>query len=274
MKTYIVAFFSLVLSLLLMACSSAPQGPASSDTNDLGHNFSDLDFSDERDPFEDFNRSMWRFNRDVADPYLILPLANTYEKVPAPARHALSNFATNLMEPVYFINNVLQLKFGDAGRNIQRFTMNTTLGFLGLADVASSVGIYEKKENLGQTAAVYGVPDGPYLMLPVAGPTVVIDRGGDVIDAVIWPSLIYGWPFALTKYVLSGLNQRIALKELEPMLENSLDDYSFVREAYFASWKDKVHDGNPPKQADDWNSGWDDEWNQTWEPELKEGQKP
>lgn len=225
-----------------------------------------FDFGDERDPFENFNRALWDFNRNKLDPYILLPVANTYEKVPSVLRKGIYNLTDNLKEPVNFINNLLQLKMGDAATNVGRFFMNTTMGFLGFFDVAGSVGIHEQKESFGETLSVYGVPQGPYIMLPGAGPTVLIDRGGDLADSFFWPSLIYGWQFSVVKYALRGLEQRIELKQLEPMLENSLDEYSFVREAYFSYWLDKVHDGNAPTD-DMWDDPWDDEWQDGWNDE-------
>lgn len=261
----------IMLAVAITGCSSVPNSEETVAFDDAALTDAgikgatpDFDFGDDRDPFENFNRVLWDFNRDKVDPYLLLPVANTYEKVPSVIRKGIYNLTDNLQEPVNFINNILQLKIGDAGINVSRFLMNSTMGFLGFFDVASSVGILEQKESLGETLAVYGVPQGPYIMLPGAGPTVLIDRGGELADSVLWPSLIYGWPFTIVKYALRGLEQRIELKQLEPMLENSIDEYSFVREAYFSYWLDKVYDGNAPIDSmwdDPWDSDWDDDWN-------------
>jgi len=265
--------WAVLLTVALSGCASVPEADdrvafdnaALTDAAVEGAQ-PDFDFSDERDPFEDFNRALWDFNRNKLDPYILLPVANTYEKVPSVLRKGIYNLTDNLKEPVNFINNLLQLKMGDAATNVGRFFMNTTMGFLGFFDVASSVGIHEQKESFGETLSVYGVPQGPYIMLPGAGPTVLIDRGGDLADSFFWPSLIYGWQFSVVKYALRGLEQRIELKQLEPMLENSLDEYSFVREAYFSYWLDKVHDGNAPTD-DMWDDPWDDEWQDGWNDE-------
>src|SRR5690554_402341 len=265
-----------IITVSLAGCASAPESVSDNGAFDSAAltedsqqaKEPDFDFSDPRDLFEDFNCAFWDFNRDTLDPYILLPMANTYEKVPSFFRQGVYNFTDNLSEPVNFINNVLQLKMGDAATNVGRFVMNTSLGFLGFFDVASSVGLTEQKESFGETLATYGVPQGPYFMLPAAGPTVLIDRGGDVVDSILWPNLIYGWQITAAKYLLRGLSQRIELKQLEPMLENSIDEYTFVREAYFSYWLDKVYDGNAPAETlwddpwdDDWESEWKDEWN-------------
>lgn len=254
-----------MLILTVSGCATAPE-PIATDSEQGTE--PDFDFSDARDPFEDFNRKLWDWNRETLDPMILLPLANTYEKVPSGFRQSIYSFTDNLNEPVNFINNVLQLKMRDAGISITRFAMNSSLGFLGFFDVATSVGITEQKESFGETLATYGVPQGPYIMLPGIGPTVAIDRGGDLADSVLWPNLIYGWHITVAKYVLRGLSQRIELKQLEPMLENSIDEYSFVREAYFSYWLDKVFDGNVPADSmwdDPWDSDWDDEWKDEWD---------
>lgn len=264
------ALWLIIIVLGISACSSVPNTDDSVAFDDAALADAaiegaepDFDFSDERDPFENFNRALWDFNRNKLDPYILLPVANTYEKVPSVLRKGFYNFTDNLNEPISFVYNTLQFKFGNAATNLTRFVMNTALGFLGFFDVASSVGIYEKKESIGELLYVYGVPQGPYIMLPGAGPTVVLDRGGDLVDTLIWPNLIYGWQFTVAKYLLRGLEQRIELKQLEPMLENSLDEYSFVREAYFSYWLDKVYDGNAPTD-DMWDDPWDDEWEDGW----------
>lgn len=256
----------LAAGLLLSACSTTPK----QETHDvqLEQAEAEFDFTDERDPFEDFNRTMWDFNRHKLDPYVILPMANTYEKVPSVLRQGFYNFTDNLEEPINLVYNLLQLKISHAAANLGRFVMNTGFGFLGFFDVATSVGLVPKKETIGETLYVYGVPEGPYFMLPAAGPSVILDTGGELADTFIWPSFM-GWQFTVAKYLLRGLDKRIEMKQLEPVLANSLDEYSFVREAYFSHWYDKVYDGNVPAGNmwdepwdNDWDSQWDEEWNQ------------
>ncbi|WP_331458486.1 MlaA family lipoprotein [Aliidiomarina indica] len=240
---------------ILLGCASKP-----------AEEENEFDFTDERDPFEDVNRVMWDFNRDVLDKYVALPLANAYENVPAPTRRGLYNMTENILEPASVVNNSLQGKGKASAKSFGRFLINSTFGVFGFFDVASKMGVGSEKESFGETLAVYGAPDGPYLMLPGVGPTVVLDRGGDFVDDYIWPMSFMSFPLTLTRYAIRGLEQRIELKQLEPMLENAIDEYSFVREAYFSVWLDKVYDGDPPAQ-DDWND-WDewDDWDNDWDP--------
>ena len=267
-----VGLFAFVL-LVLSGCSQTPDEqnsemataemttsvPNEEQVSSSDGDFDDFDFSDERDPFENFNRSMWDLTRDIIDPYIVLPMANAYEKTPRSIRRGLYNFTDNIDEPVSAINNLLQRKPKSAAINFGRFIMNSTFGVFGFFDVASHMGVGREKESFGETLSVYGVPDGPYIMVPGAGPTVVIDRGGDAIEGYLWATNFLSTPATITAFMIRGLEQRIELKQLEPLLENSLDEYAFIREAYFSYWLDKVYDGNPPleNQYDDWDD-WDD----------------
>lgn len=274
-----LAWIGILAAVVLSGCSSVPDQEASEASLQVSDAVSnsvaesttdepDFDFSDPRDPFESFNRPIWEFTRNTLDPYFILPVANAYERVPSPIRRGLYNMTDNLNEPASFVNNILQLKMKDAFTTVGRFAINSTVGLLGFFDVADKWGIKEQKETFGETLAVYGVGTGPYIMLPGIGPTVVTDRGGDFADDLVWPAPVLSWQVSAARLVFRSLEQRIELKQLEPMLENSLDEYSFVREAYFSYWKDKVHDGNPPVEADtwedEWNNGWESEWESSW----------
>jgi len=135
------------------------------------------------DPFETTNRRIYKFNYYV-DQYVLIPVTNRYEEVtPGPVQTGVSNFLSNLGEITTFINTGLQLKPKAAGVTVGRFVINTTLGVLGLVDVASGMGIPQYKEDFGQTLAYYGVSEGPYLILPVLGPSNLRDLGGLGADA-------------------------------------------------------------------------------------------
>lgn len=224
----------LLFSVLLVGCSSTPEDP----------------YADPRDPFEDFNRGMWEFNRDV-DETVIQPAANVYDDVPKPVRTSLYNAVENLEEPSSFLNNILQWKLGDAGISLGRFLINSTVGLVGLFDVATPIGLEKKEESFGQTLAVWGVPEGPYVMLPLLGPTVIVDRGGDYADGQYFPYPSLTWPVDVLRYTVKGLEMRIRLRDQEQVLENSLDPYSFVKDVYYQRWQDQVYDGNPPLPEDD-----------------------
>ncbi|RUO61664.1 VacJ family lipoprotein [Pseudidiomarina marina] len=223
------------VALLASGCASAPQ---------------DDTWADERDPFEQVNREVWDFNEELDDA-VIRPAAKAYSHVPKPMRKGLSNAVENLDEVSSLVNNALQGKVVDAGVSFWRFTINSTVGVLGIFDVATEMGIERREEGFGEVLASYGVADGPYLMLPGLGPTVVVDRGGDVVDGMYFPLDNLSGPTSVARWMIKGLEARIQLMDLEPMLEESLDPYSFVKESYFQRWQDKVYDGNPPAQSDE-----------------------
>ncbi|RUO49387.1 VacJ family lipoprotein [Pseudidiomarina donghaiensis] len=218
--------------LLVTGCASAPK---------------DDPWADPKDPYEEFNRDMWEFNEELDDAVL-RPAAKAYGYIPKPVRTGLLNAAENLDEVSSLVNNLLQGKVVDAGVSFWRFTINSTVGVLGVFDVATEIGIDRRQEGFGEVLATYGVPDGPYLMLPGMGPTVPVDRGGDVVDGMYFPLDNLSGPLSAARWVVKGLDTRLQLIELEPMLEDSLDPYSFVKESYYQRWLDKKFDGNPPEE--------------------------
>lgn len=268
MKLWIKLSVTAVLALGMVACSSTPDDEAvpqaqedqiqPEDAGEL-----EFDFRDERDPMEDFNRRMWSLNRNVLDPYILSPAASAYSYVPRPLRSGLYNMTENLTEPASVVNNLLQGKPKASFVSVGRFVVNTTVGLLGFFDVATSMGIEQEREAFGETLAYWGTPDGPYVMLPGMGPTVVIDRGGDLVDGFYSPTTFMNIYVTAASFIVRGLEQRLELREVEPMLENSLDEYAFVRDVYFSYWQDKVYDGDPPREdrwdqdLDDWDD-WDD----------------
>lgn len=272
-KAFLTALI-LASSVFLAGCSSVPdeqgdQEIAEDEVVDTGQTSgNEFDFTDDRDPYEDFNRNMWVLNREYLDPMLLRPAATTYEKVPSFFRRGIYNMTENLTEPESVFNNFLQGKPREGLIAASRFLLNSTIGLLGFFDIATQSGIDQEKESFGETLAVWGVAEGPYLMLPGIGPTVVLDRGGDVAETLWSPVSLLSWQLSVVRYSLRGLEQRIQLKELEPMLENSIDEYAFVREAYYSYWLDKVYDGDPPPvEWDDWDDWgeWDDDWDDDWD---------
>ncbi|RUO61852.1 VacJ family lipoprotein [Pseudidiomarina insulisalsae] len=230
MKNSILAVVLAVVGL--SGCASAP----------------DDNYTDPRDPFEDVNRDLWDFNQ-AFDENVIWPVARTYGKIPQPVRTGLLNAAENLEEPSYLVNNVLQGKFKDAGVSFWRFLINSTVGVVGIFDVATPMGLTVREEAFGETLASWGVGNGPYLMLPVVGPTVPVDRGGDIVDGLYFPLDDLSTPTSIARFTIKALELRLSLQEQERLMENALDPYSFVREAYFQRWRDDVYEGNPPAEA-------------------------
>ncbi len=206
------------------------------------------------DPLEPLNRSMFDLNNHL-ETYVSKPLARVYVKItPEPVDRGISNFFSNLDEPTNIFNNLLQLKVKDALSDLGRMAINTTLGFFGFMDVASSWGLEKHDEDFGQTLGYWGVPAGPYLVLPVIGPSDVRDTGGFAMDWVIHfinrrvGDNRYGW----TLWGLRYIDETAAMMRNEDMVRSAaLDPYIFYRESYLQRRKYLVYDGNPPPDEED-----------------------
>lgn len=194
----------------------------------------------ERDPLEGFNRGVWAINRG-ADKVIVKPVTQVYRAVaPKPARDGVRNFFANVGEPFSFINNVLQGKGDRAIRNIGRFLVNTTIGIGGLFDQASRMHIKPAPEDLGQTFAAWGMNGGPYLMLPLLGPSTLRDGVGTGLSQVADPyryclnncSLPNGVPLALTAAEVISTRAGLIETGADSFLESSLDPYAAARSAY------------------------------------------
>lgn len=204
---------------------------------------------DSRDPFENLNRAMFRFNRNILDRHIYRPVAVWYaDSVPEGARESIENAMLNLDEPSSVVNNILQGNPGDAANAAGRFVVNSTIGLLGLFDVADHMGMHRKQDEFGEVLATWGVGNGPYLMLPAIGPTTVRQGTGDYVDNSYWPLGELNFYASATRFVLKGLYTRVQLLDQERLLEQSLDPYTFVKEAYFQRVAFAVYDGNPPEQ--------------------------
>lgn len=197
------------------------------------------------DPYESFNRSVYDFN--VAfDNAIGKPVAKAYVKViPSPVRRGVTNFYYNLWEPSSIINATLQGKFHKAASSTARFLINSTVGLLGLFDVAAKLDVPRQEEDLGQTLAVWGVPDGPYLMLPFLGPSNVRDTSGFVVEWFTTDMVPYLWEGS--EWVVAAgirlVDARASVLGLEEALEFQVDPYLFLRESYRQSRLIQITDG-------------------------------
>ena len=178
--------------LVLSGCGTLQNRPGESGNGatptDISVNNPDVnntaadDRVDSHDPLEGFNRAMYTFN-DRLDKYALKPLAKGYRAItPTGVRKSVSNFFSNLHEPMVMLNNLLQGKPGQATSDLIRFVVNSTVGIVGLFDVSSKVGLPKHDEDFGQTLAVWGVGDGPYLVLPFFGPSNLRDGPSLVVD--------------------------------------------------------------------------------------------
>jgi phospholipid-binding lipoprotein MlaA len=191
---------------------------------------------DPQDPYEDFNRQMFSFNEGL-DKAVIEPVAYGYRAVTnEPVREGVGNFTNNLGEPLTFVNHVLQGKLPDAGATFGRFVLNTTIGIAGVFDPASSLGIARTQEDFGQTLGAWGVQSGPFLVLPLFGPTNgrdLVGKGGDIaLNPLNYPEFENDDSIRLGLAALGGINAREGAIETVDELRNQIDPYTTVRRLY------------------------------------------
>ena len=189
------------------------------------------------DPLESMNRSIYSFNEGVDDA-IFKPVATAYQTVtPRVARQGVTNFFDNLGDAWSFVNNVLQGQGQGAYNSMVRFSVNTVLGIGGLFDIASEAGIERRKQDFGQTLGRWGMPTGPYLVLPFWGPSTVRDSAGLVVDAYGYPANTMDdvrWRNSL--FGLRMVNNRANLLKAGDVLDSvALDKYSLVRDVYLRS---------------------------------------
>src|SRR5689334_6676676 len=203
-----------------------------------------------QDPLEPLNRGVYKFN-DVADHLIIKPAAEIYRGVvPAIVRTGVSNFFSNINDVIVALNSLLQGKVTQAALDVSRIVVNTTVGILGIWDPATEIGLEKHNEDFGQTLGYWGIGSGPYLVLPLVGPSSFRDGVGLYVDVKADPksyvdpirdrNLLWGF------YVV---HRRSELLDASKVLEvAALDEYEFVRDAYLQRRRNLVYDGNPPDE--------------------------
>jgi phospholipid-binding lipoprotein MlaA len=205
------------------------------------------------DPWERFNRGTFRFN-EGADKYFIGPVAKGWDFVmPDEVELALGRFFDNARFPIRFVNDLLQEKLVWAVEDFGRFAINTSIGLAGFFDPASKLGLMGHDEDFGQTLGHWGVPPGPYLVLPILGPSSPRHTVGRVADsaAAVYPFFVPFWGSMLAT-TTDRLNYRSQIDEtLTAERENALDFYVFVRNAYTQNRENKVNDREDDESGDD-----------------------
>lgn len=204
--------------------------------------------SAQSDPFETFNRSMFAVNQGL-DKAILKPAAQVYGVIPQPIRSGVGNVLSNLSLPVTFFNQTLQGEVSSAGNTLARLSINSTVGVLGIFDVATGLGLEREREDFGQTLAVYGVDAGPYIFLPILGPgnqRDLIGRAGDTLmDPIYWAGNNDDEDeirFGIT--LISGIHAREGALELLDELENtSVDYYATVRSLYIQNRESEINNG-------------------------------
>lgn len=238
MKSFCKALL-LLLTVLLTACASIQQTERIAKV----------------DPFERVNRAVFSFN-EAADEYVIKPVAEAYRFVlPEFVRTGVTNFFSNINDVLIAANNLLQGKPSNAASDIGRFLVNSTIGILGLFDVATDMGLDKNREDFGQTLGVWGVADGPYMVLPFFGASNVRDTVGLVVDIETDFMLNTNKLDSDEKLAVNGLrviNRRADLLDAGQLLEDAaFDKYSFVRDGYIQRRRSQVFDGEPPPNPEE-----------------------
>ncbi len=203
------------------------------------------------DPFERFNRGTQRFN-DALDRAVLRPVATGYHKhVPRVIRTGVSNLLGHLEYTTTIVNDLLQLKIVDAGADIGRFALNSTLGIGGLLDPATRVGIPRHDEDFGQTLGRWGVPAGPYLVLPLLGPSSLRDAPALAADAQtdLRVQLDFDTETRIALGVLTVVDGRASLLGADETLDSAFDRYAFIRNAWQQRREYLVRDGDVPEEA-------------------------
>ena len=208
--------------------------------------------ADARDPWESMNRSVYNFN-DAVDAIAVQPVARVYDTVvPKFVQTGVHNFFGNLGDVWSMANSVLQLKGQHAAESFMRVSVNTFFGLGGVLDIATEMRLDRHKEDFGQTLGFWGVKPGPYVVLPIFGPSTLrdtvafpVDYKGDPIRQINDDATRYGLVTLRVTDVRVGL-----LQAVDTLKEASLDPYTFVRDAYLQKRQNDVYDGNPPSDFD------------------------
>ena len=247
------AYSAVLLCIVLLSVSACTRPPNGSPSND---------------PFEKINRPIYQFNNGL-DTVILRPVAKGYSAVtPEGFRSKVTNFFDNLSYPVDIVNAFLQGKIEQGFKDTGRFALNSTLGLAGFLDPATLVGLPEHEEDFGQTFSVWGIPQGPYIVLPLLGPSTVASGIGiypntQVNPITVWPQssvrskLFIGWT----------IESREALLAVDDTVRESFDPYLFVRDAYLQNRQYLIFDGNPPASAfdDEFDAAFDEAFDETFD---------
>ncbi len=204
----------------------------------------DTKADEEDDPLEPINRVIFEFN-EIVDDNILEPVAKGYKYVtPDPVERGISNFFSNLGEINTIANDLLQLKFQQAGKDSLRFFLNSTIGVLGLFDVATPLGLSKNKEDFGQTLGFWGIPNGPYLVLPFLGPSSFRDAPGTFVDYELSPIEQLHHEERQALRLINIVETRAKLLRATKILDTAAKDkYIFIRESYLQKRESLVRDG-------------------------------
>lgn len=226
-----IAVLAALLSLTLAGCATGPN-------------------ANPRDPLEPYNRAVFGFN-DAVDRTVLKPVATAYRNVtPGVVRRGVGNFFSNLEDFWSLANSLMQLKGRAAADTAVRLSVNTFLGLAGVIDLAEEMGIERHKEDFGQTLGYWGVPGGPYVVLPLLGNFTLRDASALPVD--FKGDMVSNLRHQRSRYSLKALNlvdARAEFLNASSLIEGAaLDKYTFTRDAYLQSRRNAIYDGNPPDE--------------------------
>ncbi len=227
--------------MLMAGCLSLSHSVVAADADDYDDNWDD--FGANEDPWENTNRAIFRFN-DAVDRWALKPIAKGYQKItPDVVEDGIHNVFRNVGEVKNLANNVLQLKLHDAGVDTARFMFNSTFGVLGFFDVATKMGLQRNDEDFGQTLGSWGVKSGPYVVLPLLGPSTVRDSIALYPDSYVNAyRYVDDVPVRNSVFALNIVDTRAKLLSAERLIRG--DRYRFIRNAYLQNREFRVMDGN------------------------------
>jgi phospholipid-binding lipoprotein MlaA len=228
-----ICLLSLCLSLLC-GCATLPPGSK----------------RDPRDPWERVNRTSYKFN-DALDRAIVKPVARGYTHLPSPVQTGVRNFFDNLDYPVTIVNDLLQGQIEPFFSDIGRFIFNTTVGLGGLFDPATAAGIQKNNRDFGQTLGKWGVPKGPYIVVPILGPYDVRDGiGSATVDYYANPRSYTPFWVNTSLWLVRGVDQRSRLLPLDATIQSAYDPYAFIRNAYLQNRDFKVRGEQAPSEEE------------------------
>jgi len=236
-------FIHFTITVLFLFVSNSIFAGASDEVKTSSEDFETTMYEDEiYDPLENVNRAIFGFN-NVADKVILEPVAKGYKKLPSPVQSGIGNFINNLKLPLAAFNQLLQGQGGNAVESTGRFLVNSTVGVLGLIDVAEKIGLEQKEEDFGQTLATWGVGDGFYVVLPLFGPSNLRDTTGMIMTMMTDPINAYAvnqgeaWAVPI-RTAANAIDQRSQIiDEVNALRDNSVDYYAAVRSSYYQNRK-------------------------------------
>jgi len=210
-------------------------------------------YHDDVDPLEELNRPIFEFNQTV-DQNLIEPIAISYrDNTPESIKKGVSNFFSNLGEISSLANQILQLKAEDSFITLSRFLLNTTIGLAGIFDPASELGLIKKDEDFGQTLGFWGVPEGPYFVIPILGPSTLRDTAGLYVDMTSDVNLINNLDTnaEIAATSMKVVDKRVELLPATDLINRSFDPYITMRSSYLQKRRNDVNDGVDKNNSSD-----------------------